>query len=77
MDFYLDAKLLTDKEEAHKYLAQLLEFPDYYGNNLDALADCLGQMNEITFHILNADEAGEYFQKIMPVLQEKAKIIFE
>ena len=25
----------------HRALADLLDFPDYYGNNLDALNDCL------------------------------------
>ena len=31
----------TSKAAVHAYLAEMLEFPSYYGNNLDALLDCL------------------------------------
>lgn len=30
--------------QLHRALAQALDFPDYYGANLDALADCLGDL---------------------------------
>lgn len=29
------------KELIHNYIAQKMDFPDYYGKNLDALYDCL------------------------------------
>ena len=35
----LDGALM--RTEPQKYLAQVLEFPEYYGANLDALHDCL------------------------------------
>ena len=35
----LDGNLI--KKDGHKYLKKALDFPDYYGNNLDALYDCL------------------------------------
>lgn len=47
----------TTQEELHAYMAKRLDFPDYYGANLSALADCLSEMGEpckITFCI------GEY-----------------
>ena len=46
------------KEMLHEYLQEALGFPDYYGRNLSALADCLAEMGEpcaITFDI-DADE---------------------
>ncbi|MDO4572124.1 MAG: barstar family protein [Clostridia bacterium] len=32
------------RERAHRHLKRRLRLPDYYGNNLDALADCLGEL---------------------------------
>ena len=40
-EFTLDCTNISDKAELHKALAEGLNFPDWYGNNLDALYDCL------------------------------------
>ena len=46
--YELDGKLI--ESEGHKYLKEALDFPDYYGENLDALYDCLTDFNgEILF----------------------------
>jgi len=44
----LNAKQMTTREEAHAHLKARLRLPDWYGNNLDALNDCLGEINEPT-----------------------------
>lgn len=36
-----DASSWVEESDMHRDLAALLEFPDYYGRNLDALNDCL------------------------------------
>ena len=41
MKYILDAKCMQERKEAHAYLKKELNLPDYYGNNLDALYDCL------------------------------------
>ncbi len=33
------------KENPHKYIKEALDFPDYYGENLDALFDCLTELS--------------------------------
>ena len=38
---YLDARRLKERREAHTYLSKMLSLPSYYGNNMDALWDCL------------------------------------
>ncbi len=40
----LDGATLNTFDKFHKTIAQLLHFPDYYGNNLDALDEVLNDM---------------------------------
>ncbi|WP_228547564.1 barstar family protein [Filobacillus milosensis] len=35
---------MWEKDNYHKELAKTLEFPEYYGENLDAFNDCLSDM---------------------------------
>lgn len=49
----LDGKLI--KKEGHDYLMKALNLPDYYGKNLDALYDCLTEM-ECDIELINAGE---------------------
>ena len=39
-----NCKLWTDEIEMHRQLKQKLNFPDYYGENYDALNDCLSDL---------------------------------
>ena len=47
----IDGKLI--KEKGHDYLMEALDLPDYYGKNLDALYDCLTEM-ECEIELINA-----------------------
>ena len=54
--YELDGRRLSDKEAAHVYLQEVLPFPDYYGQNLDALYDVLTEGSEDTLlWILHAE----------------------
>lgn len=48
----IDGKKMTSRENAHIHLAERLSLPDYYGRNLDALHDCLGDISEKTHLII-------------------------
>ncbi|MBR4447715.1 barstar family protein [Methanobrevibacter sp.] len=52
----LDGNLI--KKEGHDYLMEALGLPDYYGKNLDALYDCLTEM-DCEIDLINADEVDE------------------
>lgn len=71
----LDCEKLLRRKQAHLYLAEMLEFPDYYGKNLDALYDCLAELGECTIVLEGEDilqEPGCYGPKVLRVLREAA-----
>lgn len=53
----LDAKKMLEKEKMHEYLAKKFDLPEYYGKNLDALFDCLCEINEPTLIKLKNERA--------------------
>ena len=53
----LDAKKMAGKEKMHDYLAKKFDLPEYYGRNLDALFDCLCEINEPTLIKLKNEDA--------------------
>lgn len=55
--YELDGRALSDKEAAHGYLKELLRFPDYYGENLDALYDMLTEYTRETLLWVSSAEA--------------------
>jgi RNAse (barnase) inhibitor barstar len=52
----LDGKLIN--QSGHDYLMEALDLPDYYGKNLDALYDCLTEI-ECEIELVNAGEVDE------------------
>lgn len=70
MRIILDASKLTSKEESHAYLKEVLGLPEYYGNNLDALHDCLEEMTDVEILVENEGEAGKYYRYVARVLKD-------
>ena len=62
----LDGNILGDKERVHGYLKETLNFPEYYGNNLDALYDCLTELGEVKIQIKRGKES-DYMEKVIMV----------
>jgi RNAse (barnase) inhibitor barstar len=52
----IDGKLI--KEDGHDYLMEVLNLPDYYGKNLDALYDCLCEMEE-EIELINPEDVDK------------------
>jgi len=59
----LDAKKMVEKEKMHEYFAKKFDLPEYYGKNLDALFDCLCEINEPTLIKLKNEDALQYDTK--------------
>ena len=71
----LDGSRMTDRAKLHAHLKDRLGLPDYYGGNLDALNDCLGERRERALIVIsNAGdferECGEYGLKLLRVFNE-------
>lgn len=69
MGLTLDARRLSRREEAHAYLREMLELPDYYGNNLDALYDCLTELELREVRFCHEEEAGPYFWRVKRIFR--------
>ena len=65
----LDGNILADATQVHDYLKEMLEFPEYYGKNLDALHDCLTDLQDVEITITSPDEDGAIFQRILRVFK--------
>ncbi|MBE6007799.1 MAG: hypothetical protein E7235_01215 [Lachnospiraceae bacterium] len=74
----LEAAKMTNKDEALKHIAKKLDFPEYFGNNFDALNDCLTDISEETSISIDNEELfkgnlGVYAEIIKKVFQFAAK----
>ncbi len=69
----LDARKLQTKTDAHPYLKEMLSFPDYYGNNLDALFDCLTDLGPTQVCMEHTELQGSYYEKILRVFKDAHK----
>ncbi|AMD16613.1 ribonuclease inhibitor [Methanobrevibacter sp. YE315] len=52
----LDGKMI--KKDGHDYLMKALNFPEYYGKNLDALYDILTEM-DCEIELINSEEVDK------------------
>jgi ribonuclease inhibitor len=73
----LDCSLAETTAGLHLQLSELLDLPEYYGGNLDALADCLSELHQDTCLILEQPEAlleelGDYAERFFRLLEHCA-----
>ena len=74
----LDLAHMQSVPALHNYLRSALALPVYYGANLDALYDCLTELDAATELVVPkaiVDEAhlGWYGEQLLQVLQEAAE----
>ncbi|MBQ9069689.1 MAG: barstar family protein [Eggerthellaceae bacterium] len=57
-EILIDESSFQSASGVHAYLASHLDFPDHYGANLDALSDCLGDLDsQVALTIVLSDAA--------------------
>ena len=75
--FVLDGKDMINREKAYSVIEQTLEFPDWFGHNLDALADCLSERGkDVLIVLMNRDSMlealGDYGFNMLEVFREQS-----
>ncbi len=76
MEVILDCGQLTDKKTAHTYLKEQFGLPDYYGNNLDALYDCMMELSDCQIILQNPAalyEDNSYGVAVLDTLKDAAR----
>lgn len=74
MEFTIDCASIGGPREFHAVLADTLNFPEWYGSNLDALHDCLTALTRDTrllFH--NWDAVAGFAPGFRRVLTDAAR----
>jgi len=75
MEVFLEGKDIKSIKGFHDSLKLIFEFPDYYGENLDALWDCLSAWIELPITLIWKDydisrkNLGEYAERAMDLFR--------
>jgi ribonuclease inhibitor len=81
MKITLNGLKVTNKKELHDQLKEKLKFPDYYGNNLDALWDCLTGWIDlpITIEWEHYNESkkylGQYAEEVLKTFKDAEDVL--
>ena len=75
--FILDGAAVMSREDLHEKLARGLGLPEWYGGNLDALYDCLTDLEDTVIRIENRfdleESLGNYANSLLRVLKDAAE----
>lgn len=68
---------VIDMRDIHKVFVEALDLPEHYGNNLDALYDCLSEQEEpVTVELCETDQMdinlGIHFDSLLRMLMDAA-----
>lgn len=78
MEITIYTRYMRTRESAHRHIKRRMKLPEYYGANLDALWDCLGDISEsTTIRIVSAEKLpeylGEYGNRLLDIFQQAEK----
>lgn len=72
----LDCTKMTNDVAVHDIFAEALDFPAYYGRNLDALYDQLTSCSDLELTLANVEALGKLFRygdNLLLALRDAAK----
>jgi RNAse (barnase) inhibitor barstar len=68
--FFIDTKLIKNINEFYDLFAKICNFPDYYGNNMDAWLDCMSDLQVKKNLIFELNHFAE-FNKLLPEISKE------
>lgn len=68
----LDCSGIENKRQLHEALKEALRLPEWYGHNLDALFDCLTELEEETLLVLTCWTQTDYSSGFESVFADAA-----
>ena len=69
--YELDGSQMQESGQAHAYLKKMLQFPEHYGMNADALFDCLTEDSREVLIWLNSSDKID--KKILKTFEEASQ----
>lgn len=77
-EYTLNCVGIESRKEFHSRISQLMNFPDYYGKNLDALFDVLTDICEETLLVIEEDsqlqdQMETYYPRIVKTLKAASR----
>ena len=74
LTIFIDANRYTSGKELHQALRMMLDLPDYYGCNADALYDCLSERTGKPVNLIllscGSGEVADALQKVVHVIED-------
>ena len=67
----IDCTKIHTKEDLHRIFQQTLSFPEWYGSNLDALHDCLMELQDVELVLIGWPDEG-YLSRVRRVMVDAA-----
>ena len=71
--YVIDFTSVDSAGKAHGLIKKSLDFPEYYGGNLDALYDCLSDLPACEIELCNVAQLGAlgvYKEKLLSVFRD-------
>ena len=74
--YELDGSQMQTPGQAHGYLKKTLHFPEYYGENADALFDCLTELSgEVILFLHDSEQISANILKTMEEASEENPLL--